>query len=541
MTGSRRYPSDLAVPGMLHGRVLRPPVPGATLRRVDTVGRSRGAGRDRRPRRRVRRRRGAQPVPGRARARPGRRPSGTARRCRPTTGSRPGSASTPSRRRRAGAGRSTGRPATSRPRSRSLRPTSPRPTRRPTSPTSRSRRVLALASWGEDGRLTVWTGTQVPFGVRAELAEQLGLPEERVRVITPDTGGGFGGKHAAGIAVEAARLARAVGRPGEGALDAPRGVHRGPPAAGRRHRRQDAGPTRRRSRPGRCATRTRVCSGSSGRTASRPSASTTSRPTLPLRQGSYRALAATANHFARESAMDELAAAMGVDPLALRLQHLADERLRGRPPCRRRTGSAGGEPRGAGRGLGIACGVEKDARVATAVDVRVGADRRLVIERVVTALDCGAIVDPDGLANQVEGALVMGLGGGVVRGDPVRGGRHRQRVVHRLPGAADRRRAAHRGHPPGPPGDACRRVRARHRSSRSLRRSPTRSSRRPASASARCRWSPTASCRADPAGTHSRSDSRAACSVRVPGRLQPGSRVGANQRRACSLSGSTTP
>jgi isoquinoline 1-oxidoreductase len=107
--------------------------------------------------------------------------------------------------------------------------------------------------------------------------------------------------------------------------------------------------------------------------------------------------------------MDELAAAMGLDPLELRLKHLADERLA--DVLRAAADRIGwGQAREAGRGVGIACGVEKGARVATAVDVRVGEDRRLVVERIVTAFDCGAIVNPDGLANQVEGAVVMGLG-----------------------------------------------------------------------------------------------------------------------------------
>jgi isoquinoline 1-oxidoreductase len=107
--------------------------------------------------------------------------------------------------------------------------------------------------------------------------------------------------------------------------------------------------------------------------------------------------------------MDELATAMGLDPLELRLRHLADERLA--DVLRAAADRIGwGKAREIGRGVGIACGVEKGARVATAVDVRVGEDRRLVVERIVTAFDCGAIVNPDGLANQVEGAVVMGLG-----------------------------------------------------------------------------------------------------------------------------------
>ena len=61
--------------------------------------------------------------------------------------------------------------------------------------------------------MTVWTGTQQPFFVRYELAAALGLAEEQVRVIVPDTGGGFGSKHTEDVAVAAARLARAAGAP----------------------------------------------------------------------------------------------------------------------------------------------------------------------------------------------------------------------------------------------------------------------------------------------------------------------------------------
>ena len=70
----------------------------------------------------------------------------------------------------------------------------------------------AVAEWNQ-GKLTVWTGTQVPFGVRSELAEAFGIPQNLVRVIVPDTGSGYGGKHTGEVAVEAARLAKAAGRP----------------------------------------------------------------------------------------------------------------------------------------------------------------------------------------------------------------------------------------------------------------------------------------------------------------------------------------
>src|SRR5213080_4389197 len=70
----------------------------------------------------------------------------------------------------------------------------------------------AVAQWADD-KLTVWTGTQRPFANRDELAAVFHLPESSVRVIVPDTGSAYGGKHTSDAAMEAARLARAAGRP----------------------------------------------------------------------------------------------------------------------------------------------------------------------------------------------------------------------------------------------------------------------------------------------------------------------------------------
>src|SRR5207237_1761451 len=61
--------------------------------------------------------------------------------------------------------------------------------------------------------LTVGTGTQPPFGMCSELAEAFRIPEDRVRVLMPDTGSAYGGKHTGETAIEAARLARAAKRP----------------------------------------------------------------------------------------------------------------------------------------------------------------------------------------------------------------------------------------------------------------------------------------------------------------------------------------
>src|SRR5262249_39980364 len=71
----------------------------------------------------------------------------------------------------------------------------------------------AATAESRDGHPSVWRGTQNPFGYASELARTFRLASDRVRVIVPDTGGGFGGKHTGEVAVEAARLAQAAGKP----------------------------------------------------------------------------------------------------------------------------------------------------------------------------------------------------------------------------------------------------------------------------------------------------------------------------------------
>src|SRR5262249_22783700 len=132
----------------------------------------------------------------------------------------------------------------------------------------------------------------------------------------------------------------------------------------------------------------------------------------PLPQDSYRALAATANAFARESAIDELAISLGIDPLALRLANAPDERLAdvlraAADPAARDERPSGP---GAGGAWGIAAGLEKDGRVASCAEVAVDDDAAVRVLRIVTAFDCGAIVDRENLASQIEGATVMALG-----------------------------------------------------------------------------------------------------------------------------------
>ncbi len=268
----------------------------------------------------------------------------------------------------------------------------------------------AVAEW-EGPRLTVWVGTQTPFRLRARIAEVLEMPEDDVRVIVPFTGSGFGGKHGTDVALGAARLARAARRPVRVAFDREeefRHAYFRPMSVMDVRAGID--------RDGRLVAWAfvNVNGGAAAlfppyRVADRKVGNVLSRSPLP--QGSYRALAANANNFARESAIDELAVALGIDPLELRERNLEDERLR--VVLRRATARAGwaGRRSGAGHGHGLAVGLEKNARVATVAEVTVSGDRRLHVDRLVTALEAGAMVNPDNLRSQVEGAQVMALGG----------------------------------------------------------------------------------------------------------------------------------
>jgi isoquinoline 1-oxidoreductase len=133
----------------------------------------------------------------------------------------------------------------------------------------------------------------------------------------------------------------------------------------------------------------------------------------PLREGSYRGIGATANNFARECFIDELAAAADRDPFAFRLDHLEDERLAAvlKAAAVRFGWTSTNRPEN--RGVGIAGGTEKGSYVATCVEVEVEEESEdaFKVARVCVAFECGAIQNPRNLIAQVEGAIVMGLGG----------------------------------------------------------------------------------------------------------------------------------
>jgi isoquinoline 1-oxidoreductase len=286
----------------------------------------------------------------------------------------------------------------------------------------------AVAQW-QDGKVTAWTGTQRPFGVRGELASAFRIPEENVRVIVPDTGSGYGGKHTGEAAVEAARLARAAGKPVKlvwtreeeftwayfrpaGVIDISSTVSDDGRITRWEHRNYN--------------------SGNAGIRALYDVPEKTEvfhQAQSPLRQGSYRALAATANHFAREVHIDELARNAKIDPLEFRLNNLRDPRARAALEAAAKhfgwSRNTRRDGRGDGRGIGLAVGFDKGGYVGTCTEVLVDrATGRVRVARVVQSFECGAVVNPEHLKNQIEGCIVQGIGGALFQALRFDSGRH---------------------------------------------------------------------------------------------------------------------
>jgi CO/xanthine dehydrogenase Mo-binding subunit len=270
----------------------------------------------------------------------------------------------------------------------------------------------AIAEWN-NGKLTVWAGVDGPHQVKNDLVRAFGISSDLVRVIVPDMGGGFGGKHSGEAPEEAARLAKAAGRP----------------VAVHWTREEEF--TWAYFRPAAVI----ECKGGLDNkgsliawdfTSINPGGSAIDTPyniantkilsagsDSPLRQGSYRCLAATANNFARESFMDELAAAAGADPLAFRLAHLDNERIRTVLEAAAEHFDWSGRRKKVTPeiGVGVACGTEKNSVVAACVEVHIDRKRgEIKVNEVCEAFECGPILNPAGLTSQVQGCIVMGLG-----------------------------------------------------------------------------------------------------------------------------------
>ena len=269
----------------------------------------------------------------------------------------------------------------------------------------------------EGDKLTLWASTQSPFGLQDGIAGELGFDLDKVRVIAPYVGGGFGGKAAYQQGIEAARLAKLSGRPvmlvwtrdEEFFYDSfhPAGVIRV------RSGIEKSGMIK-------LWDYNVYYGGTRGSDTiyDVPNARTTSYRQKeegtrihPFRTGPWRAPNNNSNTFARESQIDIMASAAGIDPLEFRLKNLKDEKM---IACWKAvTDKFGYVPAKtpSGRGIGMACGTDAGSWVALMAEVKVDKKTGHVrVVRVACAQDMGLCVNPQGALIQIEGCIMMGLG-----------------------------------------------------------------------------------------------------------------------------------
>lgn len=302
----------------------------------------------------------------------------------------------------------------------------------------------AIARWKGD-KLEVWSHTQGIFGLRQDLAKILSMREEDIVVTHVEGAGCYGHNGADDVALDAALLARgANGRPVrlqwmredefawepygaamafelEAALD----------DSGRivswRHEFWSNGHTH---RPGRAKLPTLTAAAHLAKPFEIAPAVNPALPAggadrncipiydfadllvvnnyvreMPLRSSSLRSLGAFGNVFAIESFMDECAAAVGADPVEFRLKHLTD--ARGRAVIEKAAEAFRAFRKTENRGRGIAFAKYKNLGAYCAVVAEVEATHELRVTRLVAAVDVGLPVNPDGVANQIEGGCIQ--------------------------------------------------------------------------------------------------------------------------------------
>ena len=267
-------------------------------------------------------------------------------------------------------------------------------------------------------KATAWISTQRPFGDKDEIARALGVPAANVRVIAPFVGGGFGGKTSNQQAVEAARLAKATGRPVQVAWS---------------RREEFFYDTFRpaaivKIKSGAAKTGSIVLwdysvyfAGQRGsdhfydiphsRTTVHGAGWTGGPGTHPFATGAWRAPSNNTNTFARESQIDIMAARAKMDPVEFRLRNLKDPRMI--RVLKAAAAKAGWKPAPSlsGRGCGVACGIDAGTYVAHFAEVEVDkAGGKVQVKKVVVAQDMGLSVNPAGARLQMEGCITMGLG-----------------------------------------------------------------------------------------------------------------------------------
>lgn len=274
----------------------------------------------------------------------------------------------------------------------------------------------ALAQF-ENGKMTVWAATQTPYPLQDSLSRELGLPLDKVRVIVPFVGGGFGGKSAYQQGIEAAKLAKLSGKPvmvmwtrdeeffydnfhSAAVIKIKSGIDKEGMIKLWDYHVYYAGT--RGSETIYDVPNNKTTDYSRNREAP---------PVHPFSTGPWRAPNANTNTFAREVQIDIMASAAGIDPLEFRLKNLKDEKMIG---CLKAVADKFGYVPGkspSGRGIGVACGTDAGTWVAHMAEIKVDKSTgKVTVVRIACSQDMGLCVNPEGATIQMEGCIMMALG-----------------------------------------------------------------------------------------------------------------------------------
>jgi isoquinoline 1-oxidoreductase beta subunit len=310
-------------------------------------------------------------------------------------------------------------------------------------------------------RCTIWVPTQAPNSLQEAVADSLGMKPEQVAVNVTLIGGGFGRRLAVDYALEAAEVSKAVKAPVQVLWTRADDMKHGHFQAASAHR-MSAGfdsagalvswqhtkagsPHNLRRKPGPETVRDAgfyqdLSWGVYDVPYAIPAIETRYVTVdVPVKHGPWRAVFAPSSVFAREAFLDEVAKERGADPLAFRLELLkgADEVKAGslqidRRRLRRvlevvREKSGWGKPVAARHGRGVACNVyDGDTHIAYVADVAVNDAGEVRVERVVAAVDCGLVVNPIGVEQQIEGGIIWGISSALLGEITFRGGSAQQ-------------------------------------------------------------------------------------------------------------------
>lgn len=284
-------------------------------------------------------------------------------------------------------------------------------------------------------RVTVWVGTQSPSNARQTAAQAAGVPEGNVTVNCMLMGGGFGRRGAADWVREAVTLSKRLNAPVKLLYPRDEDMRTDNFRPASHHRLRGAVDAAGRI----VAWQHHLASGGSGNgpndnlaNQARPSYNVPSPEVRavgvsdPVAVGAWRSVSHSQTNPANEVLMDMLAAAAGQDPLAFRLAHVTNNRLRGVLELAAAEADWG-SPLPARRGRGIAACSAWSSYIAQVVELEVMPDGRIKVLRVVAAVDCGQAINPLGVEAQIQGATVDGLSTALSAAITVDGGRIQER------------------------------------------------------------------------------------------------------------------